>query len=386
MTENDNDQFDGGYPTYSRHADPRVAALAGRYGAAVMIGDGNVVLTVVGEIDLATVTRFRAAIEDAVDSVLAVGASALVLDVTGVRFLDAAGVGALAAAAERLRVWGARMTLHGVSPRLSWLFDVTNDTRGLGIDPAVADSPIVSALTVAASIPVRAVLDSALQLVVTMAHAVVAGADGVSITLPRGGGLGTVAASNDVVMAMDKDQYTTGEGPCLDAATQGKRFHIGTLARETRWPAFVPLARARGIETILSTPLVHADQPIGALNIYSRTAEAFAANEQSWADQFAAEAAVVVSAARHAADVDDDGLGQRLQRALVARDDFTRAQGLVMQRDRIGADAAAFLLRRVSREADQSLRETCEALLIAAARTAQSAARSEATADDRVTE
>lgn len=80
-------------------------------------------------------------------------------------------------------------------------------------------------------------------------------------TLSGNGRLGTVAASNDVVLEMDHDQYDTGEGPCLD-----------------------------------STPLVAADLPIGALNVYSRTVGAFAEHEKQWADQFAAAEAVVVMA------------------------------------------------------------------------------------------
>jgi len=49
------------------------------------------------------------------------------------------------------------------------------------------------------------------------------------------------------------------------------RFLIDALAEERRWPDFVPRARARGIESILSTPLVAAERPIGALNVSSET-------------------------------------------------------------------------------------------------------------------
>ena len=89
-----------------------------------------------------------------------------------------------------------------------------------------------------------------------MAQAVVVGADGVSITRPRNGCLGTVAASDDVVLEMDHDKYDTGEGLCLDAVTEGERFHILSLREEDRWPAFVrlrsppsALVRERGLPT-----------------------------------------------------------------------------------------------------------------------------------------
>lgn len=140
----------------------------------------------------------------------------------------------------------------------------------------------------------RAVLDAALKLVVVMAQSVMTGADGVSITLPRQGRLRTVAASNDVVLQMDHDQYDTGQGPCLDAATRGERFHSSSLEAERRWPQFLPRARARGIESIMSTALMAADRPLGALNVYSRAPETLASHEQQWAVQFAREASNVM--------------------------------------------------------------------------------------------
>ncbi len=381
MSSSDNDRYEAERRIRDRRrAGPDPAELTVPYGAAVLVGDGHVVLTVVGEIDVATIARFRTAVEHAVDSVLAVAAGALVVDLEGVRFLDARALAVLGDGADRLQLWGAGLSVRGIRPYLTWVFEVTGMTRILGIAPD-EDTPLISALSAAASIPaVREVLDSALQLVVTMTHAVIGASDGASITLPRGGRLRTAAASNDVVLGMDADQYSTGEGPCLDAATRGERFAIGTLANETRWPSFVPLARARGIETIMSTPLMQDDRPIGALNIYSRTAEALAENEQQWADQFAAEAARLVMAGQHTAHF--DALGKRIQHALVDRDTVTRAQGLVMRRDNISAGAASLALRSASRGSGRSLQETCERLLAEAARTAQSASRSEAT-DDR---
>ena len=79
----------------------------------------------------------------------------------------------------------------------------------------------------------------------------------------RAGRLATVAASNETVSRMDCHQYETGEGPCLAAAAEGHWFHIESLRDETRWPAFVPLALDEGIASILSTPLLVADRSGG---------------------------------------------------------------------------------------------------------------------------
>src|ERR1700682_822893 len=101
--------------------------------------------------------------------------------------------------------------------------------------------------------------------------------EGISVSLQRNEVLSTVAASDQTILEMDADQYATGEGPCVDASVEGRWFHVESLEREERWPAFAPKARQLGIRAILSSPLVVEDRPIGALNIYSRTTGAFTA-------------------------------------------------------------------------------------------------------------
>jgi GAF domain-containing protein len=170
-----------------------------------------------------------------------------------------------------------------------------------------------------------------------------------------------VAASNDVVLEMDYDQYDTGEGPCLDAATQGERFHIESLGDEARWPDFVPRARARGIESILSTPLVGEDGPIGALNVYSRTIGAFAVHEKEWADQFASEAASVVSSAQLKPPAHE--LSEQIRHALMSREVIALAQGMVMQRDGTSPEAAHAVLMELSRRTGRRLRDVSDDLV-----------------------
>ena len=74
-------------------------------------------------------------------------------------------------------------------------------------------------------------------------------------------------------------------------------MHVDSLHMETRWPAFARTARARGVQTVLSTPLVAANRPIGALTVYSRTAGALAGVEAAWAELVAVKASTMVVAA-----------------------------------------------------------------------------------------
>ena len=147
-------------------------------------------------------------------------------------------------------------------------------------------------------------------VVVELARSRVDGADGVSISLRRNGMLMTVAATDDTIRAMDADQYDTGEGPCVDASEKGNWFHVESLESETWWPSFTPRARQLGIKVLWSSPLTSVDQSVGALNIYSLTAETFEDKDQESAAAVAAQASVILSAAR--AGVDDSERAQRL--------------------------------------------------------------------------
>lgn len=325
---------------------------------SVRVDGGLAVVSLSGEIDISTVAHLR----ELVDEGIALEAPRVVVDLAEVRFLDAGALAVFATTAERLRKAGSELAVRGCTPAIYRLFEVTGLTEALHVDRPAASSALLRGLAGVAAIPrSRDVLDAALKLVVTMAQAVVQGADGVSITLPRHGRFGTVAASNDVVLEMDHDQYDTGEGPCLDAAIQGERFHIDALADEDRWPAFVPRAQARGIESILSTPLVAADRPIGALNVYSRTVGAFAVHEKEWADQFAAEAATVVSTAR--LDESVHGLSAQIRAALHSREVIALAQGMVMQRDGVAPAAAHATLIETSRRTGRRLRDVSDDLV-----------------------
>ena len=231
----------------------------------------------------------------------------------------------------------------------------------MNADPSSDGPALVRGLTdLTRSVATQALLDASLRLVVTMAQAVIVGADGVSITLPRQGRYRTVAASNDVVLAMDHDQYDTGQGPCLDAARQGQRFAIDSLGVETRWADFVPLAQARGIESILSSPLLDGRRPLGALNIYSRTVGAFDVREQQWAHQFAAEASSVLTTAHELAPSTE--LLAQVLHALHSRQVIAQAQGIVMHRDGVLPDVAYARLRETSRSTSRPLLEVCAAL------------------------
>jgi GAF domain-containing protein len=154
-------------------------------------------------------------------------------------------------------------------------------------------------------------IDGVLRLVVAMTQATVPGADGVSVSLRRRDRLSTVAASDQTILDMDAAQYSTGQGPCVDASVEGRWVLADSLHTETRWASFTPKAQALGINAILSSPLLAQNRPVGALNIYSRTAGSFGPKDRRLASMFAAEASVVLTAAeKHPAPLFADGLDE----------------------------------------------------------------------------
>ncbi|MEO6468875.1 MAG: anti-sigma factor antagonist [Acidimicrobiia bacterium] len=326
---------------------------------------GCVAIEVGGDIDIATAPRFAKLLDD----VAGVGPTEIALDLADLAFMDASGLTAMASAAQRLPATSS-LTLRSPSALVERLLTITGLQGFINVDRSpreatlaaeqqagdhsttVSSSPsrLISDLRRAVAMPANdAAIDAALRTVVEFAAFMLERADGVSVTLRRRGTLTTVAASNPAVAQMDADQYETGEGPCLAAASEGHWFHIDELASEQRWPEFVRRAKAEGINSILSTPLIVESQPVGALNIYSTTEHSFGPSEQQRAAWFAERSSAIVAVTR---TVDADAtVHEQLQGALASREAISRAEGFLMGQRSISQAAASAELRRSARRA-----------------------------------
>ena len=87
---------------------------------------GCAVVTVAGEIDIATVTRLREGLAG-----LAAGGRPLVADLDRVRFIDSAGLAALVGAANRAAAHGGSLHVVCARPRIRQLFRLTGLDRRL---------------------------------------------------------------------------------------------------------------------------------------------------------------------------------------------------------------------------------------------------------------
>lgn len=343
------------------------------FGATLAFSGHRAVLGVLGQVDLVSAPELAALLNAVIDR----GHADVVVDLAGTDFMGAAGLGVIAATGSRLRSLGGGLTIRSPSALVKRMLNITSLTELISLEPAgpvegqlgseqtaaVPGSPVVinpigarAQWRKLTALPADVdVVDGALRLVVALARATVSGADGVSLSLRRHGLLATVAASDQTILDMDADQYATGEGPCVDASVEGRWFHVESLDQETRWPSFTPRARELGISSILSSPLLAADRPVGALNIYSRTAVAFGSKEQELASIFATEASLILRDA--GVDVSDEQCSGRLREALRSRQIIAQAQGVVMERNGISEEAAYTLLREFSRRSNRPLRD-----------------------------
>jgi len=343
------------------------------FGLSVCFLAHQVEVAVNGELDEATAPDLGWLLAGLLDR----GHTQVVLDLAGLASVDSSGLHVIAETAGRLGQLGGVLRIRSPSVTTRRLLDLCAasplvefeesepDAAALGSEQRVGDaSRSVAAAPALGSVdPVRVaampagadLVDAALGLVTALAHATVGGADGVSVSLARAGKLTTIAATDETIAQMDRDQYATGQGPCLAAAAQGHWFHIESLAEEDRWPAFVPRARDGGIGSILSTPLLGAgDRPVGALNIYSRSDRAFGPAEQELAALFATQASRIVTDAR--ADVAAEEAAHRFQDALRVREIIAHAQGILMAREGVTADAAYAILCRAARQTGITVR------------------------------
>ncbi len=350
----------------------------GELGLRISFDSQRPTLHVVGDLDVVAAPSLAGVLHALIDD----GHHQLAVDLAGLTFMDARGLGVLAETASRTIGAGGSLSIHNAPAFIRRMLDITHLSDRMVFTTSVvshskldrrhaADEQLASVGEPEASVPmvsqhglVRSstdVIDAALRLVTALAGATVDNADGVSVTLERHGRLMTVAASNEAVSTMDRHQYETGEGPCLDAKAQGRWFYIESLADETRWPTFVPLALDQGIHSILSSPLMTRNRPQGALNIYSSTKQAFGTHEQELAALFADQASQILTTA--GPDLSDEQSNERFATALTARQQIHQAQGVIMERDDVNADEAYGSLLRQARTAGITvLARACEIL------------------------
>ncbi|OFJ50474.1 GAF and ANTAR domain-containing protein [Mycolicibacterium grossiae] len=173
-------------------------------------------------------------------------------------------------------------------------------------------------------------LDDVLARVAQSAVSAIPDADAVSVSVLTGTGRRTAAYTDQWVLALDDEQYSTRRGPCLEAAETRRPVRVVVSVEGQRWPEFVAAARRSHIRATLSVPLLaeRVDQDpelIGSLNIYSRHASAFDPFDETLMRLYTAIAGAAITNARQWQRSRETI--QQLTAALTSRSDIDQAKG-----------------------------------------------------------
>jgi GAF domain-containing protein len=193
-------------------------------------------------------------------------------------------------------------------------------------------------------------LHTTLDAIVHAAVANIPGADHAGITRVdrRDQEINSEAATGDVVREVDRLQYRTRQGPCLQAIADQETVRANDLRREARWPAFASGAADMGIGSMLSIQLFVRGEDLGALNLYSHRPDAFDDADEQIGLLLASHAAVAMVGAQQQ---------YHLRTALAFRDLIGQAKGVLMERHGLTAEQAFALLAQASRNNNRTLHD-----------------------------
>jgi GAF domain-containing protein len=204
-------------------------------------------------------------------------------------------------------------------------------------------------------------LQSTLERIAQLATVTIPGCDSGGVTVMQKGKPSTAGATDDFTLKIDADQYGAGQGPCLQAFEQQQVVAIKDIADETRWPRFVAAAARDGLRSSLSLPLAVRDKPVGALNLYSRSTEAFRPDDEALSKLFASQAALALSNAQtyEAALI----LAEQLKEAIKSREVIGQAKGVIMEREQVSDQEAFQMLVRVSQNSNVKVRDVAQKIV-----------------------
>lgn len=183
-------------------------------------------------------------------------------------------------------------------------------------------------------------------------------ADMAGITMLVDGRPSTGVFTNPEAPEIDEAQYSSGQGPCLDAFRHQQIFQIDNTAAEDRWPKFARAAASHGIVSTLSVPVSARGQGLGALNLYSRVHQAYGEASVARVQTFARQAAVVLANAQIYWDA--RLLTENLQAAMRSRSTIDYAIGILMANGAPDSEEAFQILVRASQRENRKLRDIAQ--------------------------
>jgi GAF domain-containing protein len=199
-------------------------------------------------------------------------------------------------------------------------------------------------------------LEETLQTIAEVARDSVPGFDQVGIsTLHKNGEVRTRAFTGELVLRLDKIQYSLGEGPCVDTLRDSDVVVAPGVRHDQRWPRYVPQAVELGLRSQLAVKLYLDDEgTLGGINFYSTISDEIDQDVPALARMFAVHSAIALGHAHER---------ETLSEALQSRKVIGQAIGIVMERYQMNEDRAFAFLVRASSHANIKLRDVAQELI-----------------------
>jgi anti-anti-sigma factor len=368
-----------------------VVAMVEHSTCTVRRGNGEVVLVVTGEVDLAN----AGALYNAARSLGSqLGSRDVVVDLSGVRFIDSGGIHALIRAqgevVGRLMLRNpssaARRVLDivapgafimespvdtGVSPEIDVRVDgdaVVLETTGIAppdrklpmSHDAHADALAALSQFLVADVPLGETLHRVAQITI---QAIPSAAFAGMSMLDQHGRPSTPIYTAEDSPQIDAAQYEAGKGPCLDAWRTQSTVRIDDLKADgDRYPEFAAAALEHGVLSTLSLPMAAGGVGMGALNMYAYVAAGFSADDEALAQELTDAASVVLANATAYWQAFD--LSEHYNEAMKSRAVIEQAKGMLMARsETLTADDAFELLRSASQRENVKLRHIAQRIV-----------------------
>lgn len=251
--------------------------------------------------------------------------------------------------------------------------DVPERRLGEGSEESAADTPVAendnergvasTFAAIALDLFSAGELSEVLRRIVEAATTVIDGCDLASVTMLEGDKFSTPVYTHTNALRVDEVQYSTEEGPCIDALLSGTVHGTATGWRE-QWPDWAVRAEQAGIGSVLAVPLRIPNTEhlrLGAVNMYSYASDGFTEADQEVALILSAHAAIAAVVARERDEKEHQE--RTFQEALSSRDVIGQAKGMLMERHRISAEDAFDTLRRSSQGLNSKLRDVARELV-----------------------
>jgi ANTAR domain/GAF domain len=167
---------------------------------------------------------------------------------------------------------------------------------------------------------------------------------------------GVVAASDAETERLEELQFTTGEGPCIDAFATRRAVLVPELADSaiSRWPAYASAIYASGVRAVFAFPLQVGASRLGMMDVFRATVGGLSATELTLAYTFAEVALSTLLDAQRT-----QPLGEADGRAgvLGSGAELFQAQGMVMVQLGVSLTEALVRLRAYAYAENRSLHD-----------------------------